>query len=106
MISPFNLRASVIARADLPLAVGPVMTSVRSAMAPETAGELLERQADDGRPSVHVVVWKIRGEQALEQLFHLDRGQSLARFNCCLACERHRKPFVLGARGARQVTAR
>src|SRR5690554_6499323 len=80
------------------------MTSL--AMAAEAPLQLLQRQADHGGPAMYIVVRQIRGEQALEQLLHLDRREPLTGLDGGLARERLRHPLVLRARRTRQLAAR
>src|SRR5690606_9844878 len=105
MTSPPSSFATAMARAVLPVAVAPVMTRA-SAMPAEAALQLFEREADDRRAAVHVVVWQLGREEALEERFHFLSRERLARLDGGLARERHRHPLVLVARGAREVAAR
>src|SRR5919108_1493389 len=105
MTSPSRRRATSMATAVFPVAVGPVMTSASLAMTAETPLQLLERKTDHGGSAVHVVVRQVRREQALEQLRHLHAREWLPGLDRALTRERHRNALVLCARRARQLAA-
>src|SRR5690606_19352144 len=121
MISPSMGSATAMARADFPLAVGPVMTraslrgaspvpgwarrAVDSAMATEASLERLEREPDDGWPSVDVVGGELGREEAVVELFHLAGRETLSGFDGRLAGEGHGDPLVLVPGGAGEFAA-
>src|SRR5688500_5555835 len=109
--SPFSVRATSMASAVLPDAVGPTSAmpagraGTRSAVSAEATLELTEREADDGGTPVHVVRGQLGLEQPVEQLEHLLVGQLLPRLDRGLARERHGDALVLIVRRTRQLAA-